>query len=128
MSAIPGATHNPGDRRHRHAAGRLSSTHLFSGMLSRPVVDLARPSGRDAARAAGEGPLLLTTGAESNEAAIRMAKTRHRQARDRLVLPVLAWHDAKRPQAPPTARAGKGYGPGRAGQLRHPRAPNRYRP
>lgn len=47
--------------------------HLYSGMLSRPVVELSR-------RLADSLPhpltktLLLTTGAESNEAAIRMAK------------------------------------------------------
>ena len=46
--------------------------HLFSGMLSRPVVELAE---RLAALAPGlERTLLLSTGAESNEAAIRMAK------------------------------------------------------
>jgi 2,2-dialkylglycine decarboxylase (pyruvate) len=47
--------------------------HLFSGMLSRPVVDLATklaeitPHGLDRA-------MLLSTGAEANEAAIKMAK------------------------------------------------------
>jgi 2,2-dialkylglycine decarboxylase (pyruvate) len=47
--------------------------HLFSGMLSRPVVDLATklagmlPAGLDRV-------LLLSTGGEANEAAIRMAK------------------------------------------------------
>ena len=50
--------------------GRLD--HLFSGMLSRPVVALPRSSAA-AARALTQ-VLLLTTGAESNEAAIKMAK------------------------------------------------------
>ena len=54
--------------------GAVSSLdHLFSGMLSRPVLDLAT-----ALTATLPEPLrrvlLLTTGAESNEAAVKMAK------------------------------------------------------
>ena len=46
--------------------------HLFSGMLTRPVVELAE---RLAALAPGlDKVLLLSTGGEANEAAIRMAK------------------------------------------------------
>jgi 2,2-dialkylglycine decarboxylase (pyruvate) len=70
MSAVLGHTHPDivatVDRQMRSVA------HLFSGMLSRPVVDLAS---RLAALAPGlDRVQLLTTGAESNEAAIRMAK------------------------------------------------------
>src|SRR5271166_1963413 len=71
MSAILGHCHPEIVATVTRQAARLD--HLFSGMLSRPVVELAR-------RLAGTLPeplekaLLLTTGAESNEAAIRMAK------------------------------------------------------
>lgn len=71
MSAILGHSHPDVVE----AVARSMSTldHLFSGMLSHPVVDLA-------ARLAETLPaplsrtLLLTTGAEANEAAIKMAK------------------------------------------------------
>ena len=46
--------------------------HLFSGMLSRPVVDLAAAWPHPARRA--DETMLLSTGGESNEAAIKMAK------------------------------------------------------
>ena len=44
--------------------------HLFSGMLSRPVVDLARRLAETLPEPL-EKALLLTTGAESNEAAMQ---------------------------------------------------------
>ena len=47
--------------------------HLYSGMLSRPVVELSRRLA-DSLPDPLEKVLLLTTGAESNEAAIRLAK------------------------------------------------------
>jgi len=50
-----------------------SLDHLFSGMLSRPVVALAAEIARHAPPGL-ERCLLLSTGAESNEAALRMAK------------------------------------------------------
>src|ERR1044071_7021281 len=70
MSAVLGHTHKDivatVDRQ------MASVAHLFSGMLSRPVVTLAE---RLAALAPGlDRVQLLTTGAEANEAAIRMAK------------------------------------------------------
>jgi 2,2-dialkylglycine decarboxylase (pyruvate) len=71
MSAVLGHSHPEIVSVISEYAGKLD--HLFSGMLSRPVVDLATrladitPDGLDRA-------LLLSTGAESNEAAIRMAK------------------------------------------------------
>src|SRR4051794_20698907 len=71
MSAILGHAHPEIVATVRRQIGTLD--HLFSGMLSRPVVELSR-------RLAGSLPeplskvLLLTTGAESNEAAVRMAK------------------------------------------------------
>lgn len=71
MSAVLGHAHPDVTRAVTEAAGTL--THLYSGMLSRPVVEFG-------ARLAASLPdplervLLLTTGAESNEAAIKMAK------------------------------------------------------
>ncbi len=50
-----------------------SLDHLISGMLSRPVVELAACIARHAPPGL-ERCLLLSTGAESNEAALRMAK------------------------------------------------------
>src|SRR6188472_3128759 len=70
MSAILGHSHPEIVAVVTEMIGRLD--HLFSGMLARPVIDLAEVLG-------GLAPgltkvLLLTTGAESNEAALRMAK------------------------------------------------------
>src|SRR4029079_12259296 len=47
--------------------------HLYSGMLSRPVLDLARRLA-DSLPAPLEKAMFLSTGAEANEAALRMAK------------------------------------------------------
>ena len=71
MSAILGHSHPAIMATLREAAGTLD--HLFSGMLSRPVVDLSRRLA-ESLPAPLEKALLLTTGAESNEAALRMAK------------------------------------------------------
>src|SRR5262249_23536792 len=70
MSAILGHSHPAIVDVGGDMGGRLD--HLFSGMLSRPVIDLAEAL---ASLAPGlERVLLLTTGAESNEAALRMAR------------------------------------------------------
>ncbi|MCU1407872.1 MAG: aspartate aminotransferase family protein [Glaciihabitans sp.] len=47
--------------------------HLFSGMLSRPVVDLAEALSRTLPEALSK-TMILSTGGESNEAAIKLAK------------------------------------------------------
>ncbi|AGL20158.1 aspartate aminotransferase family protein [Actinoplanes sp. N902-109] len=105
--------------------GIASLDHLFSGMLSRPVVDLAR-------RLAGTLPaplskvLLLTTGAESNEAAIRMAKLV--TGRHEIVSFARSWHGMTQAAASATYSHGrKGYGPAAVGNFAIP-APNTYRP
>jgi 2,2-dialkylglycine decarboxylase (pyruvate) len=92
--------------------------HLFSGMLSRPVVDLAR-------RLAGSLPepldkvLLLTTGAESNEAAIRMAKLV--TGKHEIVSFARSWHGMTQAAANATYSAGrKGYGPATPGNFAIP--------
>ncbi|WP_433323046.1 aspartate aminotransferase family protein [Spirillospora sp. CA-294931] len=99
--------------------------HLFSGMLSRPVVDLCR-------RLAGSLPdpldkaLLLTTGAESNEAALRMAKLV--TGRHEIVSFASSWHGMTHAAASATYSAGrKGYGPPAPGNFAIP-TPYAYRP
>ncbi|MEU5368848.1 aspartate aminotransferase family protein [Streptomyces sp. NPDC005951] len=99
--------------------------HLYSGMLSRPVVDLAR-------RLVGTLPaplekvLLLTTGAESNEAAIRMAKLV--TGKHEIVSFARSWHGMTQAAASATYSAGrKGYGPSAPGNFAIP-VPNAYRP
>ncbi len=98
--------------------------HLFSGMLSRPVVELAT---RLAALAPGlDRVQLLTTGAESNEAAIRMAKLV--TGGHEVVAFAQSWHGMTGAAASATYSAGrKGYGPAAAGSFVIP-APNAYRP
>jgi 2,2-dialkylglycine decarboxylase (pyruvate) len=105
-----------------HAA-RLD--HLFSGMLSRPVVDLAArlaaitPSGLERA-------MLLSTGAEANEAAIKMAKLF--TGKFEIVSFAQSWHGMTGGAASATYSAGrKGYGPAAVGSFAIP-APNPYRP
>ncbi len=99
--------------------------HLFSGMLSRPVVNLATklaeitPAGLDRS-------LLLSTGAESNEAAIRMAKLV--TGKFEIVGFAQSWHGMTGYAASATYSAGrKGYGPAAVGSFAIP-APFPYRP
>lgn len=99
--------------------------HLFSGMLSRPVVDLAT---RLAEVAPGnlERSLLLTTGAESNEAAIRMAKLV--TGKFEVVGFAQSWHGMTGGAASVTFSAGRrGVGPAAVGSFAIP-APFGYRP
>jgi 2,2-dialkylglycine decarboxylase (pyruvate) len=123
MSAILGHSHPAVVETVRRQVGTLD--HLFSGMLSRPVVDLAR-------RLAGTLPeplekvLLLTTGAESNEAAIRMAKLV--TGRHEVVSFARSWHGMTQAAAGATYSSGrKGYGPAAPGNFAIP-TPNAYRP
>ncbi|MET8826885.1 aspartate aminotransferase family protein [Streptomyces sp. NPDC004610] len=99
--------------------------HLYSGMLSRPVVELAR---RLAATlpAPLEKALLLTTGAESNEAALRMAKLV--TGKHEIVSFARSWHGMTHAAASATYSAGrKGYGPVAPGNFAIP-VPDAYRP
>jgi 2,2-dialkylglycine decarboxylase (pyruvate) len=123
MSAILGHSHPAVVATIRRQAATLD--HLFSGMLSRPVVDLAR-------RLADSLPeplskvLLLTTGAESNEAAIRMAKLV--TGRHEVVSFARSWHGMTQAAASATYSSGrKGYGPAAPGNFAIP-TPNAYRP
>jgi 2,2-dialkylglycine decarboxylase (pyruvate) len=71
MSAILGHSHPEIVDVVREMVGRLD--HLYSGMLSHPVIELSEVLGSLAPGLTKV--LLLTTGAESNEAALRMART-----------------------------------------------------
>ena len=102
-----------------------SLDHLFSGMLSRPVVDLAtRLAG--VAPAGLERAMLLSTGAEANEAAIKMAKLY--TGKYEVVSFAQSWHGMTGGAASATYSAGrKGYGPAAVGSFAIP-APYPYRP
>jgi 2,2-dialkylglycine decarboxylase (pyruvate) len=102
--------------------GRLD--HLHSGMLSRPVIDLAEVL---AALAPGlTKVLLLTTGAESNEAALKIAKAV--TGGWEVVGFAQSWHGMTGGAAAATYSAGRrGHGPAPAGSMAV-FAPNAYRP
>ncbi|MBR0969076.1 aspartate aminotransferase family protein [Bradyrhizobium japonicum] len=122
MSAVLGHTHPDIVATVARQMGAVA--HLFSGMLSRPVVMLAE---RLAALAPGlDRVQLLTTGAEANEAAIRMAKLV--TGRHEIVAFAQSWHGMTGAAASATYSAGRrGYGPAAVGSFVIP-APNAYRP
>jgi 2,2-dialkylglycine decarboxylase (pyruvate) len=123
MSAILGHSHPEIVATVTRQAATLD--HLFSGMLSRPVVDLARRLAETLPEPL-EKALLLTTGAESNEAAIRMAKLV--TGKHEIVSFARSWHGMTQAAAGATYSAGrKGYGPASPGNFAIP-APYRYRP
>ncbi len=98
--------------------------HLFSGMLSRPVIDLGEALGTLAPGLSKV--LLLTTGAESNEAALRMARLV--TGGWEVVGFSQSWHGMTGGAASATYSAGRrGYGPPAVGSMAIP-APNAYRP
>ncbi len=102
--------------------GRLD--HLFSGMLSRPVIDLAEALGSMAPPLSKV--ILLSTGAESNEAALQMAKLV--TGGWEVVGFTRSWHGMTGGARAATYAAGRrGYGPSAAGSLAIP-PPNAYRP
>jgi 2,2-dialkylglycine decarboxylase (pyruvate) len=98
--------------------------HLFSGMLSRPVVALAE---RLAKLAPGlDKVIMLSTGAEVNEAAIRLAKLV--TGKHEVVAFSKSWHGMTGAAVSATFSAGrKGYGPAAVGSMAIP-PPNAYRP
>ncbi|MDG4830698.1 aspartate aminotransferase family protein [Solwaraspora sp. WMMD1047] len=123
MSAILGHSHPAVVATvHRQVA---TLDHLFSGMLSRPVVDLARRLAESLPEPLSK-VLLLTTGAESNEAAIRMAKLV--TGGHEIVSFARSWHGMTQAAASATYSSGrKGYGPAAPGNFAIP-TPNAYRP
>lgn len=123
MSAILGHCHPAIAEVVSRSARELD--HLFSGMLSRPVVDLATSLAR-LAPASLQKVLLLTTGAESNEAAIKLAKLY--TGKHEIVSFAQSWHGMTGGAAATTYAAGRrGYGPSAPGSIAIP-APNLYRP
>ncbi len=123
MSAVLGHSHPELVEVVCEYAARL--THLYSGMLTAPVVDLAEalievtPQGLDRV-------LLLSTGGESNDAAIRLAKIY--TGGFEVVGFAQSWHGMTGAAAAATYSAGRrGYGPIAAGNFAIP-APNAYRP
>lgn len=122
MSAILGHSHPEIVATVRQQIGTLD--HLFSGMLSRPVVELARRLAESLPEPLAK-TLLLTTGAESNEAALRLAKLV--TGKHEIVSFASSWHGMTAGAAAATYSAGRhGYGP-TVGQLAIP-TPNSYRP
>jgi len=123
MSAILGHAHPDIVATVREQAGRLD--HLYSGMLSRPVLELTR-------RLVGTLPdpldkaVLLSTGAEANEAALRMAKLV--TGGHEVVSFARSWHGMTQAAAGATYVAGRtGYGPAAPGNFALP-VPDRFRP
>jgi 2,2-dialkylglycine decarboxylase (pyruvate) len=98
--------------------------HLYSGMLSAPVVELASVLSATLPPELSK-VLLLTTGAESNEAAIKMAKLY--TGKYEVVSFDRSWHGMTSGAASATFSAGRrGYGPPMPGNLVLP-TPNAYR-
>ncbi|SEA72851.1 aspartate aminotransferase family protein [Rubrimonas cliftonensis] len=123
MSAILGHAHPAIVETVRRQIGELD--HLFSGMLSEPVIALSEaligltPPGLDRV-------LLLSTGAESNEAALKMARLV--TGGHEVVGFAQSWHGMTGGAAAATYSAGrKGYGPLGVGGMAI-MAPNLYRP
>src|SRR5690606_4312353 len=122
MSAILGHSHP--DIVATVSSAIASLDHLYSGMLSAPVIDLAETLS-DTLPASLSKTLLLTTGAEANEAAIKMAKLA--TGRYEIVSLDRSWHGMTQGAASATFSAGRrGYGPPAPGNLALP-APNAYR-
>ncbi|KAF2163957.1 hypothetical protein M409DRAFT_57061 [Zasmidium cellare ATCC 36951] len=106
---------------HSHAK---NLDHLFSGMLSPPVISLAKrltsltPPGLDKA-------FFLSTGGESNEAAIRLAK--FYTGKFEIVGLAASWHGVTGTAIGAQYHAGRaGYGPNMPGNFALP-TPNAYR-
>ena len=122
MSAILGHSHPEIVTVARRWMGELD--HLYSTVLSRPVVDLAAliaeisPGGLDRV-------LLVSTGGESNEAALRMSRLV--TGRHEVVAMSRSWHGVTGGAASATySSSRKGYGPGLPGSLVLP-SPDTYR-
>ena len=123
MSAILGHGHPEIQDVVTHHMANLD--HLFSGMLTRPVVDLAHRLA-ELTPGALERSLLLSTGGEANEAAIKMAKLA--TGKYEIVSFAQSWHGMTGAAASATYSAGReGYGPAAVGSFAIP-APYPYRP
>ena len=122
MSAVLGHSHPDIVETVQRSVATLA--HLFSGMLSQPVVDLARALAGVTSEPLSKS-LLLTTGAEANEAALKMAKLY--TGGHEVVSFSQSWHGMTSGAAAATYSAGRrGYGPPTPGNFAIP-APNAYR-
>jgi 2,2-dialkylglycine decarboxylase (pyruvate) len=98
--------------------------HLHSTILSRPVVELAALLA-ELSPGKLDRVLLLSTGGESNEAAIRMAKLA--SGKHEIVALSRSWHGVTSGAASATySSSRRGYGPSQVGSLMLP-APDPYR-
>lgn len=122
MSAVLGHSHP--DIVETVSGSVATLAHLFSGMLSQPVLDLARALDAVTPQPLSKS-LLLTTGAEANEAALKMAKLF--TGGHEIVSFSQSWHGMTSGAAAATYSAGRrGYGPPAPGNFAIP-APNAYR-
>jgi 2,2-dialkylglycine decarboxylase (pyruvate) len=122
MSAILGHSHPEIVEAACHSIAELD--HLYSSVLSRPVVDLAALIAKIAPGAL-DRVLLVSTGGESNEAALRMAKLV--TGRHEIVAMSRSWHGVTGGAASATYSSGRrGYGPTQPGALVLP-SPDTYR-
>ena len=122
MSAIIGHSHPEIVEVVRRTMGELD--HLYSTILSRPVVDLAALLA-ELAPGKLDRVLLVSTGGESNEAAIRMAKLA--SGRHEIVGLSRSWHGVTGGAASSTySSSRRGYGPAQVGSFVLP-APDPYR-
>ncbi|TDD88605.1 aspartate aminotransferase family protein [Saccharopolyspora karakumensis] len=123
MSAILGHSHPEIVSTVRDQAAKLD--HLYSGMLSRPVVDLARRLAETLPEPLDKA-MFLTTGAESNEAALRMAKLV--TGKHEIVSFARSWHGMTLAAANATYSTGRvGYGPAAPGNFALP-VPDSFHP
>jgi 2,2-dialkylglycine decarboxylase (pyruvate) len=122
MSAILGHAHPEIVATMKAAASE--PVHLFSGFLTRPVLELAEVLA-DLLGPKLSKVILLSTGAESNEAALRLAKL-YTGGHEVLAFD-LAWHGMTGGAFPTTFSANRrGYGPAMPGVMALP-TPNVYR-
>lgn len=123
MSTILGHSHPEITQVIREQAGEL--VHLYSQLLSRPVIDLAEALAKIAPGAL-ERVLLLSTGGEANEAALRMAKTA--TGGYEVLALSRSWHGVTQGAASATYNSSRhGHGPATPGSFVLP-APTPYRP
>ena len=122
MSAILGHSHPEIVAVAKRYIGELD--HLYSTILSRPVVDLAALIAR-VSPGKLDRVLLVSTGGESNEAALRLAKLK--TGGFEVIGFTGSWHGMTAGASSSTYSAGhKGYGPAMPGTMVLP-APNCYR-
>jgi 2,2-dialkylglycine decarboxylase (pyruvate) len=122
MSSILGHSHPEVLATIREAAGRLD--HLFSAMISEPVVGLAEMLAEQVPQLPKS--MFLSTGGEANEAAIKLAKTV--TGKWEIVTFTKSYHGVTAGSAAATFKIGRtGVGPLAPGYYAIP-APNAYKP